>query len=327
MAGMTVTMETLHDARDAWEELHALSAAPLFASASWLEVLAEVFERDARVAMLSVDGAPRCGIPLLSRRRGNLRLVTALPITLYAGRCARGVCTDEQLGALLDRIEGDYHLLTLSDSFSENELRVFTSRGWDVREQRTLRVDLRDADALWKGYSQSLRRKLRKAATAQLTLHSEPSTDSILALFEHSYRRHDLTPPFSMESMRAWLELLRTRGMVECHAAVRPDGTTAAVRVIMRDGGMLYDWLAGADPALCPFASHWLVHTLLTRGAAQGCATFDFMGANTAGVSDFKRSFGSVEHVYHNLTWYRSVLMKYLLRVHEHRGRSKRVLS
>jgi hypothetical protein len=81
---------------------------------------------------------------------------------------------------------------------------------------------------------------------------------------------------------------------------------------MIRDGDTLYDWLAGSDPPLAPSGSHWLLHVLLSRYLDAGCRHFDFMGANTPGVSDFKRSFGGSQIAYMEMEWYRPSLLRHV---------------
>ena len=183
-----------------------------------------------------------------------------------------------------------------------------------------------DMDAVWDGYSQSLRRKLRRVPAGGFRLDLDPSTAMVVRMFEQSYSRHGLRPPLPGELLTRWLGELRRSGTAECYTALHPDGRPAAARVVIRDGARLFDWLAGSDPTVAPSASHWLVHTLLVRYSAAGCTLFDFMGANTPGVSDFKRSFGGTLHAYDEAEWYRPSLLRHIAMARNRRRRTRREL-
>ena len=314
---------SLHEQPEAWELLFSRSAnACVFCSISWLTLLADVFGRDAGAVMLGRAGSPAAGIPLVTRRRGPLRLAAPLPITMYAG-ILRGSEPSADLESLLPAVERRMHFVSLSAEWTKEELQVFARRGWDLRRQFTYRLDIQDMPRVWEGYSQSLRRKLRRVPDGGFRLDTDPPASVIVRMFEQSYSRHGVRPPFSGEIVDRWLSALRRQGIARCFAARHPDGRPAAVRVVLRDGNVLYDWLAGSDPSVAPSASHWLVHTILERFSAEGCAVFDFMGANTPGVSDFKRGFGGRMTEYHEAEWFRPSLLRHLTAV-RNRGRRLR---
>lgn len=312
MPSWSVHTVSLHEQPELWERLLAASPdASVFSGTAWLTTLAQTFRKRALGFVVSSDGEPRAGIPLLLHRRGPLRLAAPLPITLYAG-LIRTVADASLLDPLLRMIERRLHFVVLSATMSEAERELLHSHGWRVRSQQTLRISLQDPEALWNGYNQSLRRKIRRAEEAGLQLDADPPSGEIIRMYEQSYFRHGNLPPIPGKTLEAWLGALRARSIVRCFSARHADGRCAAVRVVLRSGDTLYDWLAGADPAVIPSASHWLVHAILRKFSQEGCLLFDFMGANTPGVTDFKRSFGGVIHEYHEAEWYRPGILRHI---------------
>jgi CelD/BcsL family acetyltransferase involved in cellulose biosynthesis len=303
---------SLHEQPETWERLRASSHdRTLFNSAAWLSVLAQVFQRKPQAVILTDAAGEAAGIPLLLRQRGPLRLSAALPITLYAGMIRR-TGSDIDVTPLLQAVEQQSHFVSLSTVWTAAEQSLLTARGWRLRPQQTIRMELGDLQAVWEGYNQSLRRKLRRVLDGGFRLDADPPTPIIIGMFEQSYSRHGIRPPLPGSTVERWLNELRRRDIARCFAARQADGRFAAVRVMLRDGAMLYDWLAGADPAIAPSASHWLLHTVLQRFSDDNCREFDFMGANTPGVTDFKRSFGGRISEYHEAEWYRPSLLRHL---------------
>ncbi|MBN1446434.1 MAG: GNAT family N-acetyltransferase [Bacteroidetes bacterium] len=320
----TWTVKTLSLLKDApiWDRLHtAAPHASVFSSTSWLTVLAEVFERRATADVALRGDMPIAGIPLLTERRGPLRVSTPLPVTLYAGWVSVSSLPDEALSVLLAHIERRCHYVALGLADDAALIPHLQGRGWVLRRMHSRIISIEHRDDIWNGYSQSLRRKIRRAEDNGLHLDDDPPTTLLTECYERSYRRHGVAPPITAIRMQRWIDDLRRQDSIALHAARRTDGRCAAIRAVIRDGDTLYDWLAGADPEIAPSASHWLVHTLLERYSAAGCRTFDFMGANTPGVSDFKRGFGGSLHPYIEAEWYRPRLLKGLTRF-----RSRRIL-
>ncbi|MFZ1729228.1 MAG: GNAT family N-acetyltransferase [Bacteroidota bacterium] len=307
-----------------WERLHAASqGSTIFSSTEWLTILADVFRRRALGFVLVTDGEPVAGIPLLLHRRGPLRIAAPLPVSLYAGLIT-STESPFPFDNLLDVIEAAFHFISISAAIPDEERTLLGKRGWRLRKQQTIRISLSDIQVVWDGYTQSLRRKLRRASESALQLDSDPPIDLIVRMFEQSYLRHGKLPPIPGSKIEEWLHALLQHGIANCFAARHADGRCAAVRVVVRDGDMLYDWLAGADPTIAPSASHWLLHAILERFIAEGCKLFDFMGANTPGVTDFKRGFGGFDHEYHEAEWYRPTLLRHVDAIRRKRLRFRR---
>ncbi|MCB2204361.1 GNAT family N-acetyltransferase [bacterium] len=296
-----------------WQQLHTDAGnRTVFSSLPWLRILAELFEREASAVLLLRGDRPVAGIPLMMKRRGFLRATPPLPITMYTGLL---LVEDsrlwmEDIPLLLRAVERRCHFASLSTVLPEQLRQQFVSRQWDVRRMQNRTLQLHDSDTLWQGYSQSLRRKIRRTSETGLRIDSEANPQTLAECYNESYNRHGILPPIPPVRIQEWLTKLRRQGLVDMYAATRTDGRCVATRAMIRDGDTLYDWLAGSNPPLAPSGSHWLLHQLLEKYHAEGCTRFDFMGANTPGVSDFKRSFGGTVQNYEELEWYRPALLK-----------------
>ena len=70
----------------------------------------------------------------------------------------------------------------------------------------------------------------------------------------------------------------------------RRDGVPEAGLAALTDGRTAHYWLAGSVPGA---AMTVLLAEAFTRLAEEGVTTFDFAGANTPSIAEFKRKFGS----------------------------------
>ncbi|MBE0645079.1 MAG: GNAT family N-acetyltransferase [Bacteroidetes bacterium] len=324
MQNCSVHTVSLDEQPGLWDSLHDTSAdASIFSSTKWLTLMGRAFERPPLGFVLTCDGAPVAGIPLLLHRRGPLRVSSPLPITLYAG-LLHGDSRIPSLEMLFDAVERKFNFIALSTVTRLEDALLMRSRGWQLRKQETIRISLLDMENVWNGYNQSLRRKLRRASEGGFLLDNDPPVSLVVRMFEQSYRRHGKLPPIPGATMGRWLSSLRQAGIAQCFAARLADGRYAAVRVVIRSRSVLYDWMAGADPSVSPSSSHWLVHALLQHYSESGCTLFDFMGANTPGVTDFKRSFGGDIFEYHEAEWYRPAFVRHLNAARIKRLRFKR---
>ncbi len=285
-----------------WDAFHTSSAdATIFGSSRWLRIAAQVFGGHPAYVVVHDDGSEphdHCGVPLLLRHRGPFTIAAALPITLYGGMYLSDAdAPDDALEVLYARIERKTFFATLMLPIGSAAGRIAESRGWERIPQQTVRITIADIEATWRGFSQSLRRKIRRADDAGL--HCEPSTDFsiILSMHEESYARHGMKPPVPIEQLAGWLGALASEGIITQYVARDADNRPRAARVVICDGATVYDWL---------------VHDIMRRHAALGCAVFDFMGANTPGVSEFKFLFGGEVVAYDVVRFRRSRAVRWL---------------
>jgi CelD/BcsL family acetyltransferase involved in cellulose biosynthesis len=312
-----------------WEEFHVQSAATIFSSSRWLTLLAGHHDRTPLIIGLREQGRLRAAIPLMIKRRGMLRYSGPLPISMYSG-LLHDLDTETlhaQLSTLLTAAQKQCHFIALSMPRNDNLSTQFAHAGWRISTRLNLHVHISDTEALWNSYTQSLRRKIRRASECGLQFVEDADPDILLRLHEHSYQRHGLRPPIANSVLSPWVHSLRHAGLIRIFAALGNDGEAAAARAVIREGAILYDWLAGADPSITSSASHWLLHHILLRCSEQGAGLLDFMGANTPGVVDFKRAFGAFEHEYFEAEWYRSNMIRTLAHLQAARIRASRKAS
>ncbi len=297
-----------------WDAFHARCPdATVFGSSRWLRCAARVFGGHPVYLLAPGDAAPHAkdrpgaadahaheaGIPLLVRHRGPFPIVTALPITLYQGMYASaGGFSDSAVEALFSHIERKTFFATLPLPVGSRAGAIAESRGWERIAQRTVRIPIDTIDPTWREFSQSLRRKIRRAEDAMLVCTTSDDLSIIAGMHEESYARHGMRPPVATTQLAAWLSMLQEERLITQYVARDGDGRARAARVVMCDGDTVYDWMAGMGAgSVHAAASHWLVWEIMRLHAERGMRIFDFMGANTVGVSDFKFLFGgSVVH-------------------------------
>jgi hypothetical protein len=292
---------------------------PVFASDQWLSILEHTFGFQGEMLCASTRSGLETAAPLLGRQRFFLRVSPPPPITLYNGFVMSHPVTagkqDTEMRtaatAIIDAVAARYHYAALALPIGCPATETFRGKRWRLLPQHTIRIAMPDFETVWKGYSQSLRRKIRRAEEHGLRLIETDDVERIASLYALSYERHGMLPPIPPNIIRDWLRVLHREGIARVFAAALPDGAVAAARAVIPDRGIVYDWLAGADLTAADIsASHWLVANIQRAFTEQGFHTFDFMGANTPGIVDFKRSFGGDTLPYHLAVYYRSPMIR-----------------
>jgi hypothetical protein len=303
-----------------WLHIHQRQPhVPIFASDKWLCIIENAFGFQAQVLTAATRSGVEAAVPLLGRQRFFLRVSPPPPITLYNGfqsiHRQDAENPDAELpaaaAAILGAIATRYHFVSLALPIDCEVIDVFRKHRWELTARQTIRIDMPDFDTVWKGYSQSLRRKIRRAEEHQLRMVETNDAGAVASMYSLSYERHAKHPPIPASVVCAWLRALSEQRIARMYTAVLPGGAILAARAVIPDHDTVYDWLAGADLAAADIsASHWLVSAIQRRFAEEGFRTFDFMGANTPGIVDFKRSFGGETVPYHIATYYRSPMIK-----------------
>ncbi len=330
-------MSNLHTVFLPWRELSGWSdlveTSPqrtIFATASWMESVEDAFEDAVRVLAVLDDDTPVAALPMRFRRRAGVRAAIPFPFSLYNGLVLSASCQGDRNEAHRHRVMEEAltaareHVDTGSFSLHPTliDVRPFQWQpGWGAAAQYTSVVDLHTETEA--AYSQALRRKLRQAVNDGMEVVTVSDPAMLISLHEQSYGAHHRMAPFAGPATKRLIETLARTGCVhlaECRSA---DGAVLAARAMLVDGSMAYDWIAGrATGDTSGHASHHLVHSMLCDMRARGCTHLDFMGANTAGILDFKRAFGGRLVPHHEVTFHRTPALEALLRL---RARLRRI--
>jgi hypothetical protein len=110
-----------------------------------------------------------------------------------------------------------------------------------------------------------------------------------------AYVRHGRRPPFDKRKMIAFIGLLSKAGLARVYSIEHGADVVGSV-AILADDRQAYYWLAGSMPGP---AMTVLLGNVFAELATAGLQ-FDFLGANTPSIAEFKRRFGGslVPHVH-----------------------------
>lgn len=286
MGQATVSTLSPSDARYAalWD---ASPGRTPFAHPAAVRAFGDAFGLTPRVVALG-DGS--AAVPLFERRRGPLRgaalppLCPVLrPLLAEPLREAETHRRASPLDRLLERLDGEAHQWTLA--LGDDDLRPYTWAGWTAQPRATYVSDL-DGDPQ-AGYSSGVRRTLRQSGAFAVERDDDATAEAV-RLMAASYRRGGgalgLDEGAVVDLARAFVRA----GLAETWTA-RRGGAVEAAMTVARDGRRAFYWIGGSRPGP---AMTVLAGAILARLAAEGVATFDWCGANTPSIAEFKRRFG-----------------------------------
>ena len=256
-----------------------------FSHPAAVQATAEAFGLGARIVMLG-DGS--AAIPIFEKRRGPLRAAALPPLCpvlrpLLAEPLSQAAShrRDSPLDRLLARLDAEAHQLTLV--LGDDDLRPYAWAGWTATPRATYVSDL-GGDL---GYSSAVRRTLRQSDAFEIVEGAEHIGSAVRMMIE-SYRRGGADLGLDEMAVVGLAHAFTEAGQARVFAATR-DGAIEAAVVVASDGHSAFYWIAGSMPGP---AMTVLIDHILRQLGDDGVATFDWCGANTPSIAEFKRRFG-----------------------------------
>ncbi len=137
---------------------------------------------------------------------------------------------------------------------------------------------------------ESLRRQVRHAQKAGLTLVDDVAPDVVATAFRATMRRHGAAGEISCWPVLA--QAAAAQGRLFTTAATDGDGQVHSAFALVWDDRFAYDIFGGGDPRhRASYSSAW-AHWHLLEAAAARTSGFDFEGSMLEPVERFYRSFG-----------------------------------
>jgi lipid II:glycine glycyltransferase (peptidoglycan interpeptide bridge formation enzyme) len=282
-----------------WDQFSSGSSqGTVFSRIEWLKSQSVLTATNLSFLIGSHHDAMQYAMPLLSKKKWGMNILTSNPLSPYNGLLLSGSLQNET--ELLDAIKSalkkavsGFSFISISLHPSLKDLRPFMWEGWELQKLYTYWVDIASEEAFWANFSQSLRRKVRKAESAGIRIKESTDTQLLANQYSHSYQRHGVKEPIASELISDWVQNAIDGGLAKMYVAYDAHEKALCSRVILRDMPFVYDWIAGSSAeADSQSANHALVTHIMRKHSALGFKTFDFRGANTPGVIEFKRSFG-----------------------------------
>lgn len=302
----TATIHPLDDAtaqarwRVLWEASPQRSA---FSSLPYARAASEAFGAACEMHLVADEEGDAAGALAFWRQRGPYREVVIPPLTQYGALLLRQTPAEAEvharrsaLEALLAALEARFAVLRFFLAITD--VRPASWRGWRVQPVYTYLLPL-DDDDLPGRWSSATRRTFRKHGDAYRVQERADAAPAIVHLCAESYRRHGRRFPADAPRLLPLVDTLRDEGQVRLFTATPTEGETPeGGLVVLHDGRTAHYWIAGSAPG--PAMTVLLGHTL-PRLRDDGLQQFDFVGANTPSIAEFKRHFGPALTPYYYL--------------------------
>ncbi|MGA9365229.1 MAG: GNAT family N-acetyltransferase [Bacteroidota bacterium] len=320
----------------AWDSFVTSSPqGTIFNTSLWASIIREVFGIQHAIYGVHEGDQLVGGISLFHKKKAGLNVVTRLPLTPYngilfhapEGEKAQKTSTERQeiMRVLLERLEKEFKYIHLVLHPSVCDMRPFLWRHWHTLPQYTHINSLTDLEQTWTHLSSSLRRKINRAEETQIKIVEKDDPTLLLKFQEMSYAKSGLKPVLPLPVFKRYCDAVGRAKLLRIFSAVDREANVHAERGVIVDNDRAYDWIAGTNSHIeDEHGNQLLVWEILKRLSAEGVQTFDFLGANTPSVTEFKRAFGGKFACYFEVRYFSSPLVRALDSLNQWRIRSKR---
>ncbi len=287
----------------AWERLWQDSPQrSAFARLDYVRAAAAAAGLSVALHFVEEDGELAAGAAVTWRKRGPYRAAVVPPFTPYSALLLRSQPSESDIHAqssalnkILVELERSYDLTILHLHPSVADVRAATWRGWKTDPLYTYVRRAAERELL-DGWSEGTARAFRAARSDYEIIEGDSAAAAAMRLCRESYARHRRRPPLSVSALEQFVR--QTASNHRAFGAVTKDGDVEAAIVMLSDPARSYYWVAGSRPG---HAMTVLVGEVLSRLETP---VWDFMGANTPGIAEFKRRFGCELESYHRITFY-----------------------
>ncbi len=305
------------EARDRWAALSDRCAYTpgAFGDFDFVTGLAQIQDLPCDVVFASADGADRMAILLPYRRLGPYREAILPRFCPTSGVLLKAGIDWENArrsaSSALGFVRRSFHRCGVH--LSSEAAKFFDVDDWTSTPLYTFEFDLSGlGDDVTADWSAGTRRLFRKSRAEYDVNVRDGQTGKAVKLCAESYRRSGRPLPIDVASFAAFAAAPPGNVTTQTYIATNlTSGTEEAGLVVLHSGQSAYYWIAGSVPGA---AMTVLLGVVIDKLREQGTRTFDFLGANTPSIAEFKRRFGAARVEYRRLFTSRSRLLDFAIR-------------
>lgn len=294
------------DVESRWRALwHASPQRSPFSEAGYLRAAAAAGGLRVSVHLVRDGADDLAGVAVWWRRRGPYRELVMPAFTPFSPVLLRDEPSEADVHArqtpfegLLESLESSYDVLRLHLPLGIDDVRPAAWRGWQSRPLYTYMLQLAPGAEPTHGWSSSAARNFRRHRDEFSLVEADSKTCADLCA--ESYERSGRPLPLPAGRLIPMIDRLRESGAAATYGTrSNASGRIEAAVAVLHDMQTAVYWVAGSLPGA---AMTVLIGEMLPKLAADGIERFDFMGANTPPIAEFKRRFGCSLEQYYRLS-------------------------
>jgi len=292
--------------RNRWASLASSVGHSPFSTLAYHDAITIATGYNGAIILANSSGNDEAGIIVNWRKLGPYRKVIIPPFTAYSYPLFRRHSSESDvhgrntpLDALLEAIENHFDIAHLHLPPFVCDVRTCQWRGWTASPLFTYGISLTDNVAIRDAWSQGPRRTFAHAHESYSAACDTHAAIDVVRLLQISFDRQKRVLPMAAERLIGLIEALQAAGLASIYSvsSINSDEPEAAVAVLHYGSRASY-WIAGSIPGP---AMTVLLGNMLPELQKKGIEEFDFFGANTPTIAEFKRRFGPQLFTYYRI--------------------------
>lgn len=295
-----------------WDDLVGHSTqGNFFQSSAWLKVVNEI-QTVRRVGVFEGDDLIG-GCSFILRRRMGIVILSNTWFAPYHGMMVRDMEIDhsidvqaasrEVIRAIAEFSLSQAGKVVMINAPEFHDIREFVSMGWKCGVRYTYRSALEDIDTLEKRFRSAARRQINKARKMEIKVVESNDAALFYSLYKKTFQRQEMDVPAREDFFERLLKQIEKDDCGRLFVTVDKEGRSLAGALVTWDEKRGYFAFGGSNPEYWQTGSTLLLHGEIMRYLAKErhLPEYDWVGANTPSLIQFKRNFNPTLHAYYTL--------------------------
>jgi len=305
-----------------WDQFITQAAHPsIFFTTDWAEIIKSATGRDFRILILFKDQSVVGGLLYWPKEIAGIKAITLAAVTPYQGiivetdkpnKSSSTTAAEHDITKkLLEYLQNHFDYIDLMLPPGINDIRPYLWRNFQETVRYTYRFPILSTDELQHQFNTNLKRKIKKYNQSELKIQSSKDIFPLLDFIFLSYKQHGLQPVLPRQQLKQIFSLMLEQKLARVFYVLDKEKPIAGI-IAAIDSECIYYFFAGmSDEFRKNYNSDFLFSGLLSLPEFQG-RIFDFMGANTQELEQFKRSFGGDLQSHYRVVYHKNLWIKLL---------------
>lgn len=273
----------------------------LFYTLGWANLIKEVFNRNFKILVLEKKEQIAAGILFWPKKVLFINAITHIPNTTFQGIVYRkpgaskasSVSSEYQKHSslIIDHLIQNYQLIDIPLSPAIHDARPFSWKQFTVQTAYTYRFEITEFEKLQQQFSQDLRRKIKKAEDLHISLSASKETAALTRFIDDSYKESSLSPAISSALIKEFMDMAIKMNIGMLFYQFENNEPISGI-FVLKDDYFIYALFSGISGEKRNVTNNELLHAFVLNQPEFTGKQFDFLGANTPHLEQFKRSFG-----------------------------------
>lgn len=237
--------------------------------------------------------------PLVSGQKWGIHYLYQPVFTQQLGVFSQTILTEEVVAKFLDAIPSQYKFAEINlNAYNKLSSGKYRSVEWINHE-----LDLINAyEKTFKGFSTNLKRKIKKAEKAKLTVLSTIKPEEVIRIFqENKGKELSHLQEVDYQKLRRLAYMGIYKGLVMNYGVYSPKNELCAGAIFIRSKHKIIFLFSGLTAEGRDLNAMALLISSVIKDNSQHHITLDFEGSNNPDLARFYKSFGSTASTYPHL--------------------------